>query len=812
MFNRDWGDSGSTKKEAVEVVDKVRSPLPDNLDLSSYQFEYEILNNAFDAIFVHTLDGKLIEVNETACQRLGLSRGELINKEREELIALDLVGSMPEYLELIKRDGELSFESVSITESGTLIPVEVRAKVIQFQGEEVVLTFSRDLTEQEVKKDAAHNKLEALHRHALNLSRLYSIENVAEYSFNIIEELLGFARGTFGIVDTDHIKFIFSRDVPLENVPDLPLEGRGITARAIRTGETQVIGNTLLDLDYVSDVKDHLLLSELDVPIKIDERVTAVINLQAEKENAFTDEDRKIVEVLSEHISSAMARIELLRRTKESEEKWRKLLESSLDSVLVLTGTEIVYVNRRLATMLGYDSPSDLIGKDVEITLPDDEKKRIRNITLSRQRGEIQPESYEVKLVTKSGRIIQVETMANMIEFDGKPSVVAFSRDVTLRNKYEQQILSLHSHAVALQHAKDRVAIANATLDAVETVIGCHLMSYLEVTENGLLAIDSRGSPILGIPLPLDGKGITVKAAKERKTILVNDISESPDFFRGTSDSLSELAVPVILNGIVIGVINLESLSSGSFNETDVKIVENLALHVASAHERIDSLKSALKREVEKTKELLNGADRIIGMVRHDLRGPLQTIRTVNYLIKQHPERVTEYTQSIDTSVDYAAKILEDLRSMTKPSEFNPVPTYLNELIRQSLETANIGTNISLVKDLEDLPKFSIDPFRIRRVIDNLVKNALEAMTNGGTLTIKTRSFSGFAEVSVGDTGVGLSDKDKVNIFKPFYTTKKSGTGLGLIICKQAIEMHGGEIFLDSEPGIGSIFTIRLPF
>ena len=811
MFNRDWGDSDSTKKDAVEIVDKSISSLLENLDLSSYQFEHEILNNAFDAIFVHTLDGKLIEVNEIACQRLGLSRGELINKEREELIALDLVGSMPEYLELIKRDGELSFESVSITESGTLIPVEVRAKVIQFQGEEVVLTFSRDLTEQEVKKDAAQNKLEALHRHALNLSRLYSIENVAEYSFDIIEELLGFVRGTIGIVDTDHIKFIFSRDVPLENVPDLPLEGRGITARAVRTGETQVIGNTRLDLDYVSDVKGHILLSELDVPIKIDGRVTAVINLQAEKENAFNDEDRKIVEVLSEHISSAMARIELLKRTKESEEKWRKLLESSLDSVLVLTGTEIVYVNRRLATMLGYESPSDLIGKDVEITLPDDEKKRIKNITLSRQRGEIQPESYEVKLVSKSGRIIQVETMVNMIEFDGKPAVVAFSRDVTLRNKYEQQILSLHSHAVALQHSKDRVSVADATLDAVETVIGCHLMSYLEVTENGLLAIDSRGSPILGIPLPLDGKGITVKAAKERKTILVNDTRESPDFFRGTSDSLSELAVPVILNGVVIGVINLESLNSGSFSETDVKIVENLALHVASAQERIDSLKNALEHEEEKTKELINGADRIIGMVRHDLRGPLQTIRTFNYLIKQHPERANEYTQSIDTSIDYAAKILEDLKSMTKPSEFDPVPTYLNELIKQSLETVNIATNINLIKDLGDLPRFSIDPFRIRRVIDNLVKNAIEAMPGGGTLTIKTKSEGGFAEVSVGDTGVGLSEKDKANIFKPFYTTKKSGTGLGLIICKQAIEMHGGEISLESKQGIGSIFTIRLP-
>ena len=367
------GDSGSATKKFVEVVD-TQSILPEKIDLSQYQFEREILDNAFDAIFVHTLDGKLIEMNETACRRLGFSRSELMNKEREELIALSLIGSMPEYIELIKRDGVLSFESISLSESGLLIPVEVRARLIKFKGEEAVLSFSRDLTQLKKQNDASRDKLEALQRHAVNISRLYSIEEVAEYSFDIIEELLGLVAGTIGIVDADHIKFVFSRDVPLVNVPDLQLTGRGITVRAVRTGETQVVGNTRFDPDFVANSEGKELLSELDVPIKIAGRVVAVINLQAEKEAAFTDEDKRLVEVLSEHISSAMARIELIKHAKESEEKWRKLLESSLDSVMVLTGTKIVYVNRKLATMLEYNDPIELIGSNVEVTLPDDEK------------------------------------------------------------------------------------------------------------------------------------------------------------------------------------------------------------------------------------------------------------------------------------------------------------------------------------------------------------------------------------------------------------------------------------------------------
>ena len=179
--------------------------------------------------------------------------------------------------------------------------------------------------------------------------------------------------------------------------------------------------------------------------------------------------------------------------------------------------------------------------------------------------------------------------------------------------------------------------------------------------------------------------------------------------------------------------------------------------------------------------------------------------------MKQHPERLSEFSKSIDDTVDYAAKILEDLKTMTKPSEFHPLPTSLNDVVTQSLELVDLNANISLVIKFSDLPEVSIDPFRIRRVIDNLVKNAIEAMPMGGTLTIKTNLVGEFAEVCVADTGVGLSENEKINLFKPFYTTKKSGTGLGLIICKQAVAMHRGEILIESKQGFGTIFTVRLP-
>jgi PAS domain S-box-containing protein len=567
------------------------SSTSDYLDYFAFSSRREIIDNAFDAIFVHTLDGKLLEANEAACRRLGYSRDELVNKEREELIALTLVGSMPEYIEIIKRDGELAFESISVTDSGELIPVEVRAKKIVYQGEEAILTFSRDLTEQKERERAIRQRLEGLQKHAVNISRLYSIQNVAEYSFEIIEEMLGNVKGAIGVVEEGHLKFIFLHELGQENIPPLPLEGRGISVRAVRTGETQIVGETRLDPDYIEGVDTPRLLSELDVPVKIDGKVVAVINLQFEKSNAFSEEDTKIVEILAEHISSAMDRVTLLNNLKKAEEKWHQLLESSLDSVIVFNDSTIQYVNMNTAILLGYSTSSELIGRDIALIFSLEEVNSIRVLVHKTQRADRQPKVNELHLLSKSGQTIPVETIVNTIEFEGHSAVVAFARDISKRKKFEQQILSLHHHAVAIQKAKDEHEIVHATLNTVEEIIGCHLISYLQMTEKGLLAMGNRGSPTLGIPLPIDGKGITVKAAREGKTVWVDDTRKSPDFFRGTSDSLSELAVPVNLNNKTIGVINLEDKSLNAFTDTDVKIIETLALHVASSIERINAQK-----------------------------------------------------------------------------------------------------------------------------------------------------------------------------------------------------------------------------
>jgi signal transduction histidine kinase len=96
-------------------------------------------------------------------------------------------------------------------------------------------------------------------------------------------------------------------------------------------------------------------------------------------------------------------------------------------------------------------------------------------------------------------------------------------------------------------------------------------------------------------------------------------------------------------------------------------------------------------------------------------------------------------------------------------------------------------------------------------VLINLLKNALEAMDQGGEITITSRVKGANAEISLADTGEGMSPEVVANIFQPYFTTKEKGTGLGLAICQAIIQEHGGIILVDSTPGKGTTFTIRLP-
>ena len=143
-----------------------------------------------------------------------------------------------------------------------------------------------------------------------------------------------------------------------------------------------------------------------------------------------------------------------------------------------------------------------------------------------------------------------------------------------------------------------------------------------------------------------------------------------------------------------------------------------------------------------------------------------------------------------------------------KQGQLNEVVAKTLELLRPELENRSITVKEKLARQLPYAP---LDALQMQQALVNLVKNAMQAMTKGGTLTLATGEGSDGVWVSVNDTGCGIADEHLKHIFEPFYTTKKKGSGLGLMIVQRVVRAHNGRIELDSRAGRGTLFRIWLP-
>jgi len=151
---------------------------------------------------------------------------------------------------------------------------------------------------------------------------------------------------------------------------------------------------------------------------------------------------------------------------------------------------------------------------------------------------------------------------------------------------------------------------------------------------------------------------------------------------------------------------------------------------------------------------------------------------------------------------NWKSQDLEETMSITEED--------LGQLISDATAVSLIPSHITVDVNVDPL-KLSLDNVKMRRVMDNLIRNAIEAMEDGGRLTISAREAEHERVIDVTDTGISIPETERENLFKPFYTTKPSGIGLGLTYCKWTVEAHKGTIEVESKAGEGTKITISMP-
>jgi len=249
------------------------------------------------------------------------------------------------------------------------------------------------------------------------------------------------------------------------------------------------------------------------------------------------------------------------------------------------------------------------------------------------------------------------------------------------------------------------------------------------------------------------------------------------------------------------------------------KMIEQNLEYQRRLEEYAHNLEKMVEEKVKelREKEELATLGMMTVMVAHDLRNPLQAIINHTYLINEiiknvqdeTRERIKEHLQAVTKDINYMNKIVQDLQYLGK-HEARLAPTNLKTLVEEAFNNIPKPENIKVTLDVDDV-QAQLDQNLIARALSNLILNSIQAMPEGGTLTVKAKQNDSTIEFSVIDTGIGMTEEVKRNLFKPFHTTKSKGMGLGLTIVKHIVNLHNGTVEVESEPNKGTKITIRIP-
>jgi len=369
--------------------------------------------------------------------------------------------------------------------------------------------------------------------------------------------------------------------------------------------------------------------------------------------------------------------------------------------------------------------------------------------------------------------------------------------------------------------------------------------TLFETMAQGAVYLDADGKVISVNPAAEMILGLSAEQVLGRTNldVLPKVIQEDgSDFPSEMRPSMVALRTGKEVRNVVMGVFNPQTKEYVWTNITSVPQLrpqDNKPFRVFTTFEDITERKKMeqklrenaenLEKLVEKRTEELREAERLAAvgqaalMIGHDLRNPLQVISMIAYRMKQSMDKAPAFlpksimkearqgADDLEEQVQYMDKIVSDLHGYAAPVEVEPVETEVQRFIAGVLSEVDLPDSIRVsVKVEENASKLVIDPTLLKRVFANLVRNASEAMPEGGQLTIRASRIDDNASFVFDDTGVGMSEETLKEVFKPFFTTKAKGAGLGLPVCRRLVEAQGGEITVESEVGKGTKVAVKI--
>jgi putative PEP-CTERM system histidine kinase len=330
-------------------------------------------------------------------------------------------------------------------------------------------------------------------------------------------------------------------------------------------------------------------------------------------------------------------------------------------------------------------------------------------------------------------------------------------------------------------------------------------------SSEGLPTIDSgigEGSSLISY-IKRAGKPFIRRSELEDETEGGTLCEQDRDFFEKTNASL---CVPMMVGHRLLGLITVGPEFTGKpFIEDDFDLVTSVVAQASNA-----LLNSRLFEQLVSAKEE-ETFHRLSSFIIHDLKNYVSMLSLIAQNAEDHignPEFQKDALNTISNTISQMKALMSRLSFLPKELGLNLQKFNLNTLVTEAADNVrpNGSNHVNIRRQFESIPPIKGDVGQLRKVVTNLVLNAMEAMVRQGEIILKTYLDNGWAIFSISDNGPGMDEefKDKYS-FKPFHSTKEKGLGIGLFQCKTIVEAHGGKIEVENEKGKGCTFKVKIP-
>lgn len=557
-----------------------------------------------------------------------------------------------------------------------------------------------------------------------------------------------------------------------------------------------------------------------------------------------------------------------------TEAMFRRLLEAAPDAIVIVDHTgRINIVNSQAERLFGYVR-SEMLGQPIEVLVPKrfhSVHERDRDGYMAQPRTRPMGVGLALTARHKDGHEFPVEVSLSPFQTDEGLLITSLIRDTTDRQRaadqLERRVQQRTAHLNALLQFSGELLLERS-LDAVLQRASTHAMALVPDANYGAIYLyDPQGNrlvlhasigfsqlPVMSRPADI---GILGQAFEGPSSLILSTVEEFDAQMVHYSAEVREhalrllaldapptgvIALPLIARGQRIGVLILiRKTGAGPFAPEAIATLEGLANQTAAAivaehsQQEADALTSQLAHIEEQRRQMaeqltaaeaamlqaarLAAVGQLAAAIAHEINNPLYAARNCLYLVEEDlpPElRDAPYLAMARDQLARIAGIIERMRDFYQPARGEMGLYDMNHMLEETLALAGLQLNHGMI-EMAFVPAANLAPVmcngdQLRQVFLNLVLNAVQAMPEGGRLTVQIEARPHEVGVEVRDTGVGISSELRPRLFEPFFTDKPNGTGLGLSISAHIVQQHGGRIEVESQLGQGSAFCVVLPY